>query len=116
MTLAEVLVELETLGTAQNRKTYARHGVTGEAFGVSYANLGKLRKKIKRDHELAQGLWDSGNHDARVLATLVAEPAARAARDLDAEFVEPAGALVSAAALAAAFDSPLATSGWTEWA
>jgi 3-methyladenine DNA glycosylase AlkD len=74
MTLAEVLVELETMGTAQNRKVYARHGVSGEMFGVSYANLGKLRKQIKVDHQLALGLWESGYHDARVLATMVADP------------------------------------------
>ena len=37
-----ILKQLESLGTAQNREVYARHGVTGKAFGVSYANLGKL--------------------------------------------------------------------------
>jgi hypothetical protein len=36
----------------------------------------------------------------------------RAARDLDAEFVEPAGAIVSAAALAAAFDMSGTDDGW----
>jgi len=68
------LRELEALGTAQNRKVYARHGVAGPAFGVSYANLGRLRKRIGTDHGLALELWKSGNHDARVLATMVADP------------------------------------------
>ncbi len=36
--------------------------------GVSYANLEKLKKRIKMDHELAAHLWDTGNHDARILA------------------------------------------------
>ncbi len=70
-----VLAELEALGTAQNRKVYARHGVTGPMFGVSFANLRKLAKKLRRDHTLARALWDSGNHDARVLALSVADPA-----------------------------------------
>ncbi len=74
MNLPETLATLESLGTAQNRKVYARHGVSGAQFGVSFANLGKLRKQIKKDHALAQGLWDSGNHDARILATMIADP------------------------------------------
>ena len=45
MTRADVLEELKALGTAQNRKVYARHGVQSAMFGVSYANLGKLKKK-----------------------------------------------------------------------
>lgn len=69
-----VMAELEQRGTAQNRKVYARHGVTGEAFGVSYADLGKLRRSIGTDHALARALWETGNHDARVLATFVADP------------------------------------------
>lgn len=69
-----VLAELESLGTAQNRKVYGRHGVQGPLFGVSYANQDKLRKRLGRDHELAVGLWASGNHDARILATKIADP------------------------------------------
>ena len=69
------LRELEALGTAKNRQVYARHGVDGPAFGVSYADLGKLKKKIGTDHALALELWKSGNHDARVLATMIVDPA-----------------------------------------
>ncbi|MGD9720811.1 MAG: DNA alkylation repair protein [Pirellulales bacterium] len=75
MNAKEILAELEKLGTAQARKIYARHGVRGPMFGVSYAELGRLRKKIKTDHALACALWDSGNHDARVLAMMIADPA-----------------------------------------
>jgi 3-methyladenine DNA glycosylase AlkD len=64
---------LEALGTEQARKTYKRHGIEGDVFGVSYANLEILRKKIKVDHDLAQKLWASGNHDARILATMFAD-------------------------------------------
>ena len=75
MTLPQTLQQLEAAGTAQTRKTYARHGVGPNMFGVSYATLGKLTRSIKRDHALALGLWASGNHDARVLATMIADPA-----------------------------------------
>ena len=75
MTAEQVLAELESMGTAQNRKVYARHGVGRQMHGVSYGNLGKLKKRIKTDQEVAEGLWASGNHDAMVLATMVADPA-----------------------------------------
>ena len=75
MTTEAVLTELESLGTEQTRKIYRRHGAGENLYGVSYANFGKLQKRIKVDHDLALGLWASGNYDARVLATMVADPA-----------------------------------------
>jgi 3-methyladenine DNA glycosylase AlkD len=68
--------ELEALGTAQNRKVYPRHGAREPIFGVSYANIGRLAKRIGRDQALAERLWATGNHDARVLATRIAAPEA----------------------------------------
>jgi hypothetical protein len=67
---------LKSAGTAQNRKIYARHGVLEPMFGVSTANLTKIKKDAlrlpgprpryeKHAHELALELWESGNHDAR---------------------------------------------------
>lgn len=70
----DVLQEMESLGTEHNRKIYGRHGICDEMYGVSYADLKTLIKRIKTNHELALGLWASGNHDARVLATMIADP------------------------------------------
>src|SRR5262245_59749685 len=75
MTYRELMQELKSLGSEQTRKTYKRHGIQGEIYGVSYAAMGTLKKKIKIDHELAGQLWKSGNHDARILATMIADPA-----------------------------------------
>jgi 3-methyladenine DNA glycosylase AlkD len=69
-----LLDELKALGTEQTRKTYRRHGVLGEQYGVSYADFGKLKKRIKVNHALAQQLWSSGIHDARILALMIADP------------------------------------------
>jgi 3-methyladenine DNA glycosylase AlkD len=74
-TAEAILQELESLGTEQNRKVYRRHGVGDNQYGVSYAHLGALKKRIKRDHPLARQLWAGGNHDARILATMIADPA-----------------------------------------
>ncbi|MEW6209482.1 MAG: DNA alkylation repair protein [Acidobacteriota bacterium] len=73
MSEKEILDALRSLGTEQNQKVYRRHGVTDDMFGVSYADLEKLRKKIKLDHQLAEKLWATGNHDARILATMIAD-------------------------------------------
>ncbi len=83
MTLKQALAALKKGGTAQNRKIYGRHGVLGEMYGVSYAEQKRLAKAAGFDHELAVGLWASGNHDARVLACMVADPAAFSSRELD---------------------------------
>ncbi|MFC1975190.1 DNA alkylation repair protein [Chloroflexota bacterium] len=74
MNTTEVLQQLEAMGTAQNCKVYTRHGVGQNQFGVSMANLKTLKNKIKVDQVLAQSLWETGNHDARMLATMIASP------------------------------------------
>lgn len=71
MQLADVMTQLEALGTEQTRKTYGRHGVIEPMFGVSYANFAILTKKLKGNHALGVELWETGNHDARVLATMI---------------------------------------------
>ncbi|MCY3948665.1 MAG: DNA alkylation repair protein [Acidimicrobiaceae bacterium] len=75
-TLQDVMVQLRSAGTAQNRKVYARHGAAEPMFGVSYKDLGRIAKPLRTDHALAGDLWDSGNHDARVLALRVADASA----------------------------------------
>jgi len=83
MTKTEVLQQLEAMGTAQNRKVYGRHGVQGKQYGVSIANLKTLKKQIKTDQPLAQALWETKNHDARILATMIAVP-----KELDETTIE----------------------------
>jgi len=74
MTTRDVLQELEACGTEQNRKVYARHGVGEHQFGVSFANLRTIGKQHLGDQQLALELWATGNHDARMLATIIADP------------------------------------------
>ncbi|MEW4213762.1 DNA alkylation repair protein [Bacillus thuringiensis] len=74
MLLEEVMQQLEEYGTEQNRKTYKNHGAKEPLFGVSFANLKLLKKKIKKDHDLAVGLWETKNMDAMTLATYILDP------------------------------------------
>ena len=74
MNLHETLDALKSLGKEQTRKTYRRHGAGEDCYGVSTPDLTSLQKRIKQDHALAAELWGSGNHEARILATMIADP------------------------------------------
>ena len=84
MTVKQTLDALKKEGTAENRKTFGNHGVTGNMFGVSYAVQKKMAKAAGTNHKLAVGLWKSGNHDARILACMVCDPTQFTTRELDA--------------------------------
>jgi 3-methyladenine DNA glycosylase AlkD len=45
------------------------------AMGVRLPELRKLAKIIKKDHALALELWDTGLHEARMLASMIDDPA-----------------------------------------
>ena len=54
----------------------ARYGINVEnAFGVSVYELRKVARSLGTDHELALALWATGNHEARLLACFVDDPA-----------------------------------------
>lgn len=76
MTLDAVIAELRSLAHEPSAKTYRNHGATGEVLGVKYADLYKIQKRIKKDHALAEQLWNTDISDARSLAPLIADPEA----------------------------------------
>jgi hypothetical protein len=88
MTLPQVLAALEAAGTEQTRMTYLRHGIGEPLYGVRFGDLRAMARRIGRDHDLAAGLWATGNGDARLLACMVAEPARVSEADLDAWLAE----------------------------
>ena len=94
MNYRQAMQRLKSAGTAQNRKVYARHGIPEPMFGVSIANLERIKKDIlrlptpapryaKHDHPLAVRLWKSGNHDARALGVNLADPEQMGSAELD---------------------------------
>ena len=116
MPLAEVMRELEKAGSAQTRKTYARHGAKEPMFGVSFAAMKTLVKKIGVDHDLALALWDTKNHDARMLAVKIADPAKIRASDLDRWAREITGRMFGGGYVAMlAAESPHGASKAREW-
>ena len=115
MSLAEAMRTLEKAGSAQTRKTYARHGAEEPMFGVSFADLKTLVKKIGVDHELALELWETKNHDARVLAMKIADPAAIKSADLDRWARENKMRMCKGYVAALAAESPLGPAKAREW-
>ena len=70
-----VVAELKRLGTKKTRDGMARYAIPSyNAFGVTVGQIRDLGKRLGRNHELAQALWDSGWYEARMLATFVDEP------------------------------------------
>jgi 3-methyladenine DNA glycosylase AlkD len=51
---------------------------------VSVYELRRMAKTLGRDHALALALWETGNHEARILAGMVDEPEAVTAEQMDA--------------------------------
>ncbi len=82
-TVKQVMAELKKLGTEQTRKTLARHGITGDFYGVKIGDLKTVAKKIKGNQELAYQLYDTGNYDAMYLAGLVADGSQMTKKQLD---------------------------------
>ena len=71
----EIIKKLKSLSNPKNIEGMARFGINPEkTLGVSVPNLRKIAKQAGRDHALAEKLWSSGIHEARILASMVDEP------------------------------------------
>jgi hypothetical protein len=82
MTAKEILADLKPLGSASYKKVMANHGVREPFFGVKISELQKIQKRIKKDHQLALDLYETGNYDAMYLAGLIADDARMTKKDL----------------------------------
>jgi len=70
----EVLAQLKSWADPEAVKGMARYGInSSSAYGVSIPKLRDLARQVGKDHELAQKLWASGIHEARILASMIDE-------------------------------------------
>jgi len=66
---------LKSLGDLKAVEGMARFGIqSSNSFGVPVPKLRTLAREIGLDHLLALKLWETGLHDARLLATMVDDP------------------------------------------
>jgi len=82
MTTEQVMKELEKKGSESIRKIFKNHGNNGAMYGVKVADLKVIQKKVKKDHELAMGLFATGNYDAMYLAGLIADESKMSKKDI----------------------------------
>jgi 3-methyladenine DNA glycosylase AlkD len=71
----EVVSQLQSLANPEAVAGMARYGINpSSAYGVSIPNLRKIAAKAGKHHLLAGALWESGIHEARILASMVEDP------------------------------------------
>lgn len=83
MTLQQILAQLEALGNEKVRLRNKKNGAGDHQFGVQLGDIRKLGAKIKTNHELALGLWETQNIDAKLLAIVLVQPQKLSAKELD---------------------------------
>lgn len=83
-TKAGVLRELAQLANPGVREKMAYFGVQVEkAHGISAPVLHALARRIGRNHALANQLWATGIHEAKILATLIGDSERVTAAEMD---------------------------------
>ena len=72
-----ILAEFQKHANMKNVEGQARYGIRpGTNLGISQPVLRSLAKKIGKDHKLAIELWKTNIHEARHLASMIADPIA----------------------------------------
>jgi len=79
---AAIVKELRPLGSKGYCDVMKRHGIREPIFGVKISELKKIQKRVKKNHELALALYDTGIYDAMYLAGLIADETRMTKKDL----------------------------------
>ena len=70
-----ILKRLRAAGTAANVAGMARYGIRPtKAYGVATPTIRAIAKDLRGDTELASALWSTNVLEARMLATMIADP------------------------------------------
>lgn len=85
MNYNEVIKRIKSLQNPKNVKGMSNFGIKPKAkvYGVPIPELRKIAKIIRKDHKLALRLWDSKIHEAKILASIVANPEEMTERQID---------------------------------
>jgi 3-methyladenine DNA glycosylase AlkD len=83
-TVKEIISYFKSLKNPANIEGMKRYGIAAEkAFGVNIPVIRKLARELRYNHNLAQELWETGLHEARILAFLIDDP-----KDVNVEQME----------------------------
>jgi 3-methyladenine DNA glycosylase AlkD len=79
-----ILNQLKAKADSDNLEGMARFGMTVEKrLGVSVPDLRLLAKETGKDHSLSLKLWKTGIAEARIVASMIADPAELTGKDMD---------------------------------
>ena len=71
----DILKRLRAAGSPANVAGMARYGIRpAKAYGVATPVMRAIAKDLGRDTELASALWSTGVLEARIVATMIADP------------------------------------------
>lgn len=86
----EIIKDLKTYRNEKNVAGMARFGITGKNVlgGPNIPTLRKMAKQIKKEagesaHNIALELWQSGIHEAKILASMIDDPKKVTAKQMD---------------------------------
>jgi len=83
MNAQDVLKKLKSLAHG-DLASMARFGVdTSSAWGITMPDLRAFARELGKDHKLAQALWETGVHEARIFASMIDEPAKVTQKQMD---------------------------------
>ena len=84
MNAVELIAELQARANPVNVAGMARFGISSQGtLGVSVVEIRKLARLAGRNHSVALELWDSGIHEARILAIIVDQPECLSRRQMN---------------------------------
>ncbi|MEX0789924.1 MAG: DNA alkylation repair protein, partial [Actinomycetota bacterium] len=84
MDFERAMDELRAMADPSNLPGQARFGIDiSNSLGISMTRLRPLARSFGKDHELALALWESGVREARMLASLVDDPAQVTVEQMD---------------------------------
>jgi 3-methyladenine DNA glycosylase AlkD len=85
MTPAErILREMRALRDPRNVEGMARFGIVSDSvYGIPTPIIRAMARRLGKDQALAEQLWSTGVHDARILASLVGDPMAISRSTMD---------------------------------
>jgi len=71
----EILKRLKSLSNPRAVEGMAKYGITAErTYGVSIPNLRKIAQETRKNHALAQQLWESNIRETKILASMIDNP------------------------------------------
>jgi len=80
----ELIADLRAQANPTNVAGMARFGISAHnTLGVPIPVLRRMARAAGKDHGLASTLWESGIHEARILATMIAQPDRLTAAQMD---------------------------------